>query len=63
MTTMDSRHWSELQQLYSEQGLSLTAETVGFNKRIRVTVGLENHRKRSIPRNMSFVFTAVNLKQ
>jgi hypothetical protein len=60
---MDSRHWSELQQLNSDQGLSFTAETVGFNKQIRVTVGLENLQKHSILRNMSFVFTAANLKQ
>jgi len=45
MTTMDNRHWSELQQLYSDQGLSLLAEKVGVNNRIRITVGLENHQK------------------
>jgi hypothetical protein len=45
MTTTDSRNWSELQQLYSEQGLSLTAETVGVNNRIRITVGMEIHQK------------------
>jgi uncharacterized membrane protein YvbJ len=38
MTTTDSRHWSELQKLYSDQGLSRTAETVGLKKRIRITV-------------------------
>jgi hypothetical protein len=42
---MDSRHWSELQQLYSDQGLSLTAKNVGLYKQIRVTVGMENHQK------------------
>ena len=43
MTAVDSRHWYELQHLYSEQGLSLTAETVDVNNRIRITVGMENH--------------------
>jgi hypothetical protein len=43
MTAMDSRQWYELQQLYSEQGFSLTAETVNVNNRIRITVGMGNH--------------------
>ena len=63
MTIMDSRHWSKLQQLYSDQGLSLTAEAVRLDNRVRIAVGMENHLKHERPRNISFILTIVILKQ